>query len=282
MPLNENQSMKSIVILVLVASWLMLTASTNLAAESNNAAWISDKSEPPALRTVSLRDYLEMFSFGATIITAVVAVFALRQLRLARLQLDVASATLKVAQDDIKTRSRREAVSLAAKHCEDYGDVILQKFNAWRNEITAKGINLKTWALQNKSFDETSLKNASEAHAWIQQMQTKQLGATACKILNQCEAFAVYFATGAADEEVAYPVVGSLFCHEVEMFAPWLIAMRTHSASNYTSGKYANTVRLYEIWADRIRVEEIEAQTKRTQQELGTLKKEKIKPIGTD
>ena len=268
--------------LLLVTSSMLASVPTNLPVESNNTTSTSKESEQSKSHAASLRDYLEMFSFGATIATAAVAILALRQLRLARLQLVVASATLKVAQDDIKIRSRREAVSLAAKHCEDYGDVILQKLNNWRSEITGKGVSLKSWLLQNKSFDETSLQDSKGAQVWIQQMQSKQLGTIACKILNQCEAFAIYFATGAADEEVAFPVVGSIFCHEVEMFAPWLIAMRTHSSSDYTSGKYANTVRLYEIWADRIRVEEIESQTKLTQRELGTLKKEKIKPIGAD
>lgn len=111
-------------------------------------------------------------------------------------------------------------------------------------------------------------------------MHSKNSNSHAVNVLNQLEGFAIFFANGAADEEVAFPVAAIPFCDYVEMFAPCLIAMRSNTLAGFTSGKYANTVRLYEIWADRIRVEEIEAQTKDAAKELGSLKREKIKIIG--
>jgi hypothetical protein len=217
-----------------------------------------------------------MASFVGTIVIGLSALIALKQIRLASLQ-------IKITSDDIKVRSRREAIALAAKHCEDFADVLLPKLNAWVAEFGKAGIGLeKKWGLQNKTFDDNSLKDPKSAHAWVQLIKSKNLGYTTCKILNQCEAFAIYFATGAADEEIAFPVVGPLFCEYVEQFAPFLIDLRSHTDSSFTSGKYANTVRLYEIWADRIRLEELDAQTKKTDKERSSLKNDKIKPIGCE
>jgi hypothetical protein len=215
-----------------------------------------------------------MAAFGATITIAIAALVALKQIWLARLQLQIASEAIVIAKEDIKIRSRREAIALAAKHCEDFADETLQKLNNWIEEFRVKKISLTRWELVNKAFDDTSPKNPNASQAWVQQVRT-QLEPSKWVTLPANSA------TGAADEEVAFPVVGTIFCETVQIFAPWLIAMRTHKDASFTSGKYANTVRLYEIWADRIRMEEIEAQAKMTEKELSSLKKDKIKPIGT-
>ena len=238
--------MKILLILLLLANSILVEASTNLPE--------TDQQTQLQLNIGRIKDYLEMASYGATIVIAIFAFVALKQIRLARLQLNVASDALVVAKDDIKIRSRREAIALAAKHCEDFGDVILPKLNTWCNEFKNKNITLVRWPLLNKTFDDTSIKDQNDSHAWVQKVRSQQLGNHACFVLNQCEAFAIYFATGAADEEVAFPVAGPLFCQFVEIFAPWLISMRINKDVLFTSGKYANTVRLYEIWSDRIRV----------------------------
>ena len=64
------------------------------------------------------------------------------------------------------------------------------------------------------------------------------------------------------------------------MLAPSLIEIRIKKVPGFTSGQYKNTVQLYEIWADRIRMEELNLQAQKTEKERGTLKKETIKPIG--
>jgi|GEM_PF-2183956 len=269
--------MKNILVLLLCSITVLVEASTNPPEPRVDPAL----SGQPAQSQSQIRDYLEMASYVATVALAVFAFCALKQIRLARSQIQIASDALVVAKDDIKIRSRREAIALAAKHCEDFADVILPKLNTWHGEFGSKGIIFKdNWELLNKNFDDTSLKNPKPAQDWVQLVKSKNLGMTACNILNQCEAFAIYFASGAADEGIAFPVVGPLFCKYVEQNAPFLIHMRSHRDAGFTSGKYANTVRLYEIWADRIRLEEIDVQTQKTEKERGSLKKDKITPIG--
>ncbi len=114
--------MKFISVLIFVTFSTIVTASTSLAVEPTNSARTATEKESLGTH-LSIRDYLEMISFGATIATAIVAMIALSQLRLARLQLKVGTEALSVAQEDIKIRSRREAVALAAERCEDLGNV---------------------------------------------------------------------------------------------------------------------------------------------------------------
>ena len=117
---------------------LFLFANSVLADASNIEPSVS---KPPGqLQPYSavIRDYLEMVSFGATIAIAISALFALKQIRLARLKLNIASDALVVAKDDIKIRSRREAIALAAKHCEDFADVILPRLHNWCAEFGSK------------------------------------------------------------------------------------------------------------------------------------------------
>ena len=99
-------------------------------------------------------------------------------------------------------------------------------------------------------------------------------------LINQLEAFAIYFTNGAADEGVAFPVAGIPFCHYVESFAPLLVACRSGAALGVTSGKYPNTIKLFSIWTDRTRKEQIEAESAKMQKELQTLNPHRVKPIG--
>jgi hypothetical protein len=265
--------MKTFLTCIFSALSVLVLASTN-SIDPKVAISANGEVLQPQSNLKQIRDYLEMASFAATILIAVSALIALKQIR-------IASSQLKIASDDIKIRSRREAIALSAKHCEDFANDILLKLNAWRNEFGPKGIEIRSdWGLLNNCFDETSLKDPKPAQVWVQQVKSKNLGFTACKILNQCEAFAIYFATGAADEEVAFPVLGPLFCEYVKQFTPFLIDLRAHTDKSFTSGKYSNTVCLFAIWSDRIRLEELEVQSKKTDKEKSSLKNEKIKPIG--
>ena len=72
------------------------------------------------------------------------------------------------------------------------------------------------------------------------------------EILNDIEAFAIYFATGAAAEKVAFPVLGALFCYWVDIFAPHIAFARTNKDETLlVSDAYPNTIALYAVWAAR-------------------------------
>jgi hypothetical protein len=170
---------------------------------------------------------------------------------------------------------------LAAERCEDLANKKFPEILGALNRIQGQKVGLKVWNLQNKAFDSTSVVEVKEAQAWVAEFQSKNLHGPALHILNQLEGFAIYFISGAADEEVAFPVAGIPFCHYVGLFAPYLIAVRNGQLTGVTSGKFENTVKLFELWVDRIRREQIEAQAKIIQKELKTLKSGSVPPIGT-
>ena len=201
-------------------------ASTNPPETAPSGLTAQSQSQSPPIR-----EYLEMASFVATIALALFAALALKQIV-------VAKDALVVAKDDIKIRSRREAIALAAKQCEDFAATI-QKIDNLELEFTKNHVKIRnSWELANKNFDDTTLKDQKAARVWIQEVESKKLGNTANIILTHLEAFAIYFAVGAADEEVAFPVAGPVFCSYVENLTPWLILLRSQTDKSYTSGKY--------------------------------------------
>jgi hypothetical protein len=66
--------------------------------------------------------------------------------------------------------------------------------------------------------------------------------------LNCLEKFAAYFIEEAADERVAYESVGPSFCYSVESCSYALCMLSEHEHKRY----FTNTIKLYNIWADRL------------------------------
>lgn len=210
----------------------------------------------PDIQTI--RPYLELLSFVSTLAIAIFAYRALDQIKLAK-------GLLETAQKDIELRSTREAVTLAAHRCEKFAEVLLPKHTRALSSIWSQGIIKKvTWELNNPEFDNTSLKKADESKIWMGKLNSdpNAFGAFIV-LLNDLESFAVYFMKGAADEQVAYPSVGTVFCHWMEIVAPILIALRSGADAaalglhdhSVTSGSYPNSVGLYKVWASRLNKE---------------------------
>ena len=92
----------------------------------------------------------------------------------------------------------------------------------------------------------------------------------------------MYFTNGAADEEIAYPVIGSLFCIMVQQFAPLLIELREHMVETTTSGPYQNTVNLYRVWSIRQTRKKLQEEVDELSARLGASTETKIKVMGTE
>ena len=227
-------------------------------------------SEPSGL---GVKGLFEILSYVGTVVTAVVAVIALKQLSLTQAQLNL-------AMQDLETRSMREAVSLAAQRCEDLANVKFPKITEVLQAFDKKGVVLEAWELNDKEFSSTSLKDSDGADRWLKEIQKNGLTHDVIILLNQLEGFAIYFANGAADEGVAFPVGGIPFCNYVGTFAPFIVACRNGAAAGVTSGKFPNTIKLFSIWTDRTRKEQIDAETEKMKAERATLRSDRVKPIG--
>lgn len=236
-----------------------------------------------------LRAGLELAYFAAGIVVAVASVLVLRQVTVAREtlhtlkeQLRLASAAIAVAQEDIQVRSRREAVALAAERCERFSDTVIPRVTTNLSAIHANGVRLQRWSVEGVGFDDPAYLQRNDVRAWLSSVEK----APVCvghmtAVLNDCEAFAIYFARGAAEEEVAYPVVGALFCEWVEFLAPHLVAMRTKKINGITAGSFQNTIAIYELWVSRTKRKDLELEANKINLKLSGLNVPEIRPIGT-
>ena len=234
----------------------------------------------------TVRSILEVLYFLSSVVLACVGLVALYQIILAKRVLSTANESLKVAVSavetarlDIELRSKREAVTLAADKCAEFGPTILEVYQKL-NGMPAT----RRWTLENTSFDESSIKEWEAATLWERNLRKAQKIDDATIILNQLEAFAMYFAKGAADAQVAYPAVGAVFCDWVERLAPHLIMMRSKDLQKQihaTSGPFQNVVELYSAWSSRSTKEALELDASRISSRLSGMQVSDILPIGT-
>jgi hypothetical protein len=244
---------------------------------------------PTWLASPNVRAILELAYFASGVVIACASVVLLYQLWLAKQTLSALHGQLKtaieavtVAREDIRIRSQREAVELAADRCEKFAEYTLPQVNVHLDAVKNQAIQFKRWGITESTFDDTAYTQRQDVRVWMTSVD-KNTDTTnhILKALN-LEAFAIYFARGAADEGVAYPVVGPIFCVWVEQLAPHLIAMRTHTAQGVTSGAYQNTVELYKVWSARSRRTELEKDKSKIDKALSRLPAPEVRPIGTE
>lgn len=75
--------------------------------------------------------------------------------------------------------------------------------------------------------------------------EIKTLVLQVTRLLNSLEGFSTYFASGSAEESVAFSSVGCTFISSVERLLPVLCALQE-------SGSYRNVMKLYVMWKDQI------------------------------
>jgi hypothetical protein len=241
--------------------------------------------------------WLELASFASAPVVAVVAVVGLYQLwlakdavRAARDQLKVATEAIDVAREDIVTRSKREAAELAARQCEKFAETILPRVQGHMQRILNDGMLPEPWKFNGTDFRPGSLVDDGAANEWREKAMSGAgvVAVTSVAILNDCEALAIYFVSGAAEEKVAYPVIGAVFCNWVERFAPLLVAARDTKNAAFVTGHYQNVVELYKLWHGRTKMKRLEEEANRinleatkVESELSQIILPDISPIGT-
>lgn len=245
------------------------------------ATKILASSNPSEVSFEQIRKWLELLSFCATILTTGVAWYALRQIRLMRAQTLLAADAIEVAKRDIAIRSKREAALLAAQKCEELADTKIQKQSVILEKLKKNQVPLQVWELRDFEFTPGSLVDRTRADQWVQDLRGKGLHNDVVEFINYLEGFAIYFSSGAADEEVAFPVMGIPFTTAVGVFAPYIIAMRHQHLFNSNSGKFFHTEKLYTVWRQKLQKEDLEAQLKSVQQSLSNMKPQQMKPHGT-
>jgi len=209
-------------------------------------------------------------------------IFARRALKAAERQISLAIEALDITREDIRIRVKREAVTVAAEQCSKFGEVIMPTIEKNISALKDLGVEYGMWTLRDMDFADNSVLEIKESEEWLKKVKnTGNARWLVTQILNELEAFAIFFAGGAADEEVAYPVVGSVFRGYVDAFTPLLIMLRHQKVSGISSGTYQNTIELYRLWSDRSARINLEEQADKIHKRLAGLPSKKISPIGT-
>ena len=153
----------------------------------------------------------------------------------------------------------------------------------WKKSTKSKrhGVEVKNWNLSNSAFDRTSIAGWNEATEWISKMDTARVTDRAISMLNHLESFAMYFAKGAADEQVAYTAAGAVFCNYVDELSP-LLTCSEEKKTQVASGPFQNVVDLYRCWASRMEKENLESQQSKIASALSSIHTSEIPPIGPD
>jgi hypothetical protein len=139
--------------------WSSASRSSGSSCGSNEAEAIDFVRFTPA----TLRPWLEIAYFVATIVMGIASAFVVVQVWLAR-------AALLQAQKDLRVRTTRESIALAAEQCEKFGGDFLRLRKAQTKIAEANGIRVSTWPLWDASFTGNSIATIARqsAEAWAE------------------------------------------------------------------------------------------------------------------
>ena len=186
----------------------------------------------------------------------------------------VALWQIRIAKNALVTSSKREAVTLAADKCKEAAETLIPL----HTELVTKKL-IFLWELKEDKTCGLRLSNLNEAMTWIENTRPNiEAFASLVNFSNKIESFAMYFANGAADEQIAYPAMGKTFCDWINNIAPVIVWMR--KANNCTS-YYSSSLSLYKTWSQRMTKEKNCAEILRLKADNKKLSDESRKPIGT-
>jgi hypothetical protein len=238
------------------------------------------------------RYWFEIAYFASGVIIAFIGIIALWQLKLAKQNIKVASEILKTTKTDLQLRIKREATIIAAQQAEKFAEQIVPSFQKNLSLISSMNLPGRRWVLEDNRFDENTIIEWNEAGQWARNIQSnEEVRREVVSHLNKLESFAIYFAKGAADEQIIFPAIGNSFCGQIDIYVPYLILLRTQKIeeSSIATGPYQNIINLYEIWSTRLKRETLvkeadlhKSEADKSRRQAEDIKVSSIRPIGAD
>jgi len=213
-----------------------------------------------------VKNILEIFYFLSGPAIAVIAYLALGQIRVAKDQMEEQKKALRIT-------SKRDALKVTAEQVTLYCDKIIPLHNILDKKIKSEGIDaLDKFKVE---FDSGSIKIAppkeevsfKDFDCFIEEL---------VDVANAMESFSTYFASGVADEKIAYLSLGSTFCSSMEKISPVLIPLSNDGR------RFSACLRLFSIWGERLESESLERQKTEIESKLKTKRKVSTKVIGSD
>lgn len=163
--------------------------------------------------------------------------------------------SLGLAKKEIRTRSQREAIAAAIGACEAFRTEIIPLTSEFQARLAASAVPLFVDEPGKVQWDNAPKEEINRAVAWYNSL-APEMRALAIRMLNQLEAWSMHFTSNLADSKLAYGPTSTIFCLTVLRAYPVLLVFREARES----GKFSNTVELYERWSRKKTKEEVDAQ----------------------
>lgn len=210
----------------------------------------------------NLRNILEILYFASGPALVVVTIIALNQ--------------IKIAKDDIRIRSQREASQLTISQCEKYQHEIIPlmvEIYKFENENKVPKYMGKIGDFLNDDLT----KDPKWFSLWVS--KPKEINQRWINLINALESFSICFTMGIADEGMAFSIAGKIFCDNVKDLYPYIAIFRTKGNVRL---QFEHIVTLYKIWSPRLQKYNYEEQLIELQSNINSIKDDTIKPVGTD
>jgi hypothetical protein len=191
-------------------------------------------------------EFWQFVAAVAGVVVVIVAAKGLRSLRLTQEDLEFTKQNLKLGQQDIETRSQREAISIAI----DQATLMRQELFPLYAEVLQMFATAKV-PMFVKSGSEVSFSEKEEeakiesAREWIGKL-TPEMQVKVLELMNSLEIWAMPFTYGLADEKKAFEPCSSGFCQIVITLYPTILFQRR--ANKQHSGPFQNVVKLFMAW----------------------------------
>lgn len=227
------------------------------------------------------KSILENIYFFSGPLLVIIGLFVLLQIKLGKQQ-------LKESQKQLLVGSMRDAAKISAEQVKLYCEII----NPLYNVIFLENFDNNIPKFNGKISDFS----AEEMESWDKEyvealMKTpNSISLPLIKLINQLEAFSVFFIHKIADEDIAFKSIGYAFYDTVTKCYPLITILR-----NVTPNNYENIISLFKLWKIRIDENDIkikkEVISKEISQKFNELiileKKQKfdevaLKPLGTE
>ncbi|EPC4056230.1 TPA: hypothetical protein NJ084_004494 [Vibrio parahaemolyticus] len=173
----------------------------------------------------SVRPYLETLYFIAGIVVAFAAIYALKQISILKMTLQV--------------QSKRDALKITSEQCELYFNQIIPLQDSFYNNLEKHSIKyFEGWSVDIEN-DSISVSRQSQP-----KMENFEKIIGSLSVLNALESFSAFFVSKVADERVAYDTVGTNFLGFTKNLMPWIIGCRK-------DGHFKNLTQLFVLWETR-------------------------------
>ncbi len=188
---------------------------------------------------------------------------------------------VKIAKDDLQTRCEREAAAAAVDLAEKVGKELIPLLNAYYKKANSQGYIFKHLALKNFCFEEIEGLTPAEKQSYAESInffRTHTDFYDDCTIiLNWLEVFSMNFTKGVANEDVLFTAAAQVYCNFVERS----FAMLCFTRHTDEFKLYENTIELYNLWSDKIKIKGLALQQEGIKERMQKINNgKKIIPIG--